>query len=418
MKYICTAIAAFILLPLFSSAQSNFKPGYIVGLKGDTIKGFVDYKDWTRNPKEVNFKSNNSATPQIYTAKDIEAFAVTGVEYYKSYNGKISQNRVDFSNFSVEVDTTYITDAVFLRGLTAGKNVTLLQYSDAIKERYFIAQKNGSAAELVYRGYLGGDDRVTKVFDTKYKQQLQLLRTIYRPDDASLINEIQYTNYNQKALLKIVKKLNNGVDELTMVNQSKSGSRFFAGAGINAGTISFKDNLTPLESSSTSIGPMINVGLDLLFNKNIGKLFLRTELSYSNTKTNLAFGDGQPPSAFSTTNIIMFDRQTISLSPQLIYNISNKQKLKFYAGGGLVLTLSSYNNLQSYREYNNAKLSSPYNLNTLMPVNVTLVAKTGVIINNKIEVQFAYQPPVAINGKTTEYVIKSSSFRAGINYLF
>ncbi|GAB2973445.1 hypothetical protein GCM10027049_04400 [Mucilaginibacter puniceus] len=418
MKNLLALIALLILFPCFLSAQTNFKPGYIVNLKGDTIPGFVDYKDWTRNPKEVNFKSNNAENSQIYSAKDIEAFAVTGVEYYKSYNGKISLNRVDFSNFSVKVDTTYITDAVFLRGLTAGKNVTLLQYSDGIKDRYFIAQKNNPTTELIYRAYLGGNDRVTKVFDTKYKQQLQLLRTIYRPDDASLINEIQYTNYNQKALLKIVKKLNNGVDELTMVSQSKSGVRFFAGAGVNAGTISFKDNITLLESSNTSIGPMINVGLDLLFNKNIGKLFLRTELSYTSTKTRLAFGDGLPPSAFSTTNIIMFDRQMISLSPQLLYNISNKQNLKFYAGGGLVLTLSLYNNKQVYRDYNNTKASSSYNLQSLLPVNVTLVAKTGVTINNKIEIQVAYQPPVAINSATTIYVFKSSSFRAGINYLF
>jgi hypothetical protein len=418
MKYTFNFFAALVLLPFFSIAQTNFKPGYIVTLKGDTIKGFVDYKDWTRNPKDVNFKSNNATNPQIYNAKDIEAFAVTGVEYYKSYNGKISQNRVDFSNFSIEVDTTYITDAVFLRGLSAGKNVTLLQYSDAIKDRYFIAPKNGQVAELVYRAYLGGDDRVTKVFETKYKQQLHILRTVYRPDDASLINEIQNTNYNQKALLKIVKKLNNGVDELTMVSQSKSGFRFFAGAGINAGTISFKDNITLLESSNTNIGPMINVGLDLLFNKNIGKLFLRTELSYTSTKTRLAFGDGLPPSAFSTTNIIMFDRQMISLSPQLLYNISNKQNLKFYAGGGLMLTLSLYNNKQAYRDYNNTKTSSSYNLQSLLPVNVTLVAKTGVTINNKIDIQVAYQPPVAINSATTIYVLKSSSFRAGINYLF
>lgn len=418
MKYIFKLLAALVLFPLFAIAQTNFKPGYIVNLKGDTIKGFVDYKDWTRNPKEVNFKSNNSSTPQIYNAKDVEAFAVTGVEYYKSYQGKISQGRVDFSNFITDVDSTYIVDAVFLRGLTSGKNVTLLQYSDAIKDRYFVAQKNGQTAELVYRAYLGGDDRVTKVFDTKYKQQLQLLRTIYQPDDASLVNEIQLTNYNQKALLKIVKKLNNGIDELKMVNQSKSGVRFYAGAGINAGTISFKDNTAPLKSSSTSIAPMFNVGLDLLFNKNIGKLFLRTELNYTSNKTSLSFGDGLPQSAFSTTNIIMFNRQAISLSPQLIYNISNKQNLKFYAGGGVVLTLSSYSNMQSYREYNNTKLSSSYDLNWLMPVNATLVAKTGIIINNKIEIQLAYQPPVAINSRTIEYVLKSSSFRAGINYLF
>jgi hypothetical protein len=114
----------------------------------------------------------------------------------------------------------------------------------------------------------------------------------------------------------------------------------------------------------------------------------------------------------------MFDRQMISLSPQLLYNISNKQNLKFYAGGGLVLTLSSYNNLQSYREYNNAKLSSHYDLNWLMPVNATLVAKTGLILNNKFEIQLAYQPSVAINSRTIEYVMKSSSFRAGVNYLF
>jgi hypothetical protein len=57
MKYQNKLLLFFFLLPFFSLAQTNYKPGYVVTLKGDTLRGFIDYKEWIKNPKYISFKN-------------------------------------------------------------------------------------------------------------------------------------------------------------------------------------------------------------------------------------------------------------------------------------------------------------------------------------------------------------------------
>ena len=51
MKRIYMLIA--VLLPLLSIAQSNYKPGYVVDIKGDALHGYLDQKEWGHNPKST-----------------------------------------------------------------------------------------------------------------------------------------------------------------------------------------------------------------------------------------------------------------------------------------------------------------------------------------------------------------------------
>jgi hypothetical protein len=93
MKHFNKLLFAIFLLPLFSNAQSNFRPGYVVTLKGDTLHGFIDYREWDRNPAEVNFKKSldNSSTETI-TPKNSAAFSITGFEYYQRFILSVSQD--------------------------------------------------------------------------------------------------------------------------------------------------------------------------------------------------------------------------------------------------------------------------------------------------------------------------------------
>ena len=55
MEKYCTVV--LFLLPLLSIAQANYKSGYVVTLKGDTLRGYINYKEWGRNPKDIDFKA-------------------------------------------------------------------------------------------------------------------------------------------------------------------------------------------------------------------------------------------------------------------------------------------------------------------------------------------------------------------------
>ena len=39
-------------------SQENYIPGYVIKNNNDTVFGFVDYRNWSKNPVMVKFKKN------------------------------------------------------------------------------------------------------------------------------------------------------------------------------------------------------------------------------------------------------------------------------------------------------------------------------------------------------------------------
>src|SRR5579872_52938 len=171
MKHLYPFLSLIFLLPFFASAQSNYKPGYIVNLKGDTSKGFIDYKEWDKNPVKINFKYNLQATEvQKLSVDDINAFAVNSLEYYEKYKVSVSQDQVDVEKLSTGVDTSNSTANIFLRVLEKGKYITLYDYKDDIKNRFFV--KDNALAkpeELIYRTYLNPNEVTQIVTQPRYQ---------------------------------------------------------------------------------------------------------------------------------------------------------------------------------------------------------------------------------------------------------
>jgi hypothetical protein len=76
-----TIIGLILLQTAF--CQENYLKGYIVRLTGDTLHGFIDYRNWDRNPDKISFKEIPNAENAIYTPLTIKAFGVRD-EIYKS----------------------------------------------------------------------------------------------------------------------------------------------------------------------------------------------------------------------------------------------------------------------------------------------------------------------------------------------
>src|SRR6185312_9528515 len=154
MQYLYKLLAFILLIPTASFAQGNFKPGYQVTLHGDTIRGFIDYKEWVRNPDKFTFKKDLNAQPAVYSTQNSTAFGVTGMEYYRRFVVPVSRDNVQVSNLTIGPDTTSVIDTVFLKIVMSGKNVTLFTYKDDIKRRFFVVENSGNARELIYLFYL------------------------------------------------------------------------------------------------------------------------------------------------------------------------------------------------------------------------------------------------------------------------
>ncbi|HTE02093.1 MAG TPA: hypothetical protein VK668_22550 [Mucilaginibacter sp.] len=229
MKYFYRLIFIFSLLPLFSFGQIGYYPGYAVTLKNDTLRGYIDYKNWENNPRVISFKSEAQGQSRKLTVQDIKHFSIDigSLLEFERYEGPISMDKTNIQQLPSARDSVYQQDTVFLKVMQKGKNVVLYSYDDNLKTRFFIAGKpEFKPAELTYRIYYntnstGSADGRT-VYENTYKKQLLILSEQYNVLDEPLQILIGKSSYKDFELVAICSKIN-GISEkdITKTNHEK-----------------------------------------------------------------------------------------------------------------------------------------------------------------------------------------------------
>ena len=59
MKYLIFILLFAVCFSGFS--QTNYQKGFIVSNSGDTTRGFINYKEWGKNPEHISFKTSDDA---------------------------------------------------------------------------------------------------------------------------------------------------------------------------------------------------------------------------------------------------------------------------------------------------------------------------------------------------------------------
>jgi len=400
------------ILPVFCLAQSNFKPGYVVTLKGDTLRGEVDYKEWGHNPAEVRFKSTTGISG-IFTTANTNAFGITGADYYGRFIMPLSMGETDLSRLSVGYDSTAKIDTVFLKLLTKGRYLTLYEYTDNIKTRYLVADKNSSIPkELINIAYLDTAHTNQIITDEKYKNQLIIYAINNGNNSAGLINKIRKTRYTDDiiAIVNII----NGDDAKKTVARHMGGWRLFAGVNVNYGLVDYDSelDLNQYYQQRSVLFPEITVGTDFFHNASIGKLVLRLELSYY-TNTFTEYGVKESLTGPSGTVQRNLKQQAVTLSPTVFCNFYNTRPFKVFAGAGVAIRKYIYN----YHSNIIVEEASTY-YPELPGVSVLLPIYAGVTISNKFQLYFKYRLPEVISSGYEDNNGIANKWGAGIKYLF
>lgn len=332
---------ALSLIPALALAQSNYQKGYVVTNSKDTLNGYIDYKEKSNNPSAISFKSSLEGKPETYNLGTAGAFSIVNFESYERFVVNLSQSSDGKSRLSYGPDTSVVRDTVFLRVIQAGKNVSLYAYTDNIKTRYFLLDKDAREPEELLSGiYFVNESGKTQVID-RYKRQLissMIKYNQYREADQRRLASLPYTS---SALLREVSKING--QETT---REKASFRFFAGAGLSTNKVSYSGKSqfnTPGTTQKTSYTPMFTTGVDLLANPHIGKLVYRAEFSFMMAKGDITTTNVEPIYAYRNHT---FDSYTLAVTPQVLYSFYNSQTLKVYAGVGAGFNFSSNKNNQ------------------------------------------------------------------------
>ena len=189
-------ILLLVALPTVIFAQTNFHQGYVVKTNGDTVKGYIDYREWGQNPLSIDFRVNkDDKQTQQFSPASIKSFQITGLDTYISYSGPISNDRNRFPDLPGKLDTSKVQAAVFLKQLAIGSNLSLYNHIDENKTRYFIAEANAAPVELKYYQYYNDQhDAVERAF---FRGQLILYINKYAPANTGLIGTAQKEAFDE-----------------------------------------------------------------------------------------------------------------------------------------------------------------------------------------------------------------------------
>jgi len=416
MKYLYLFVS-LLFISLSSSAQSNYKSGYVVDLKNDTLKGFIDYKEWEKNPKSFTFKSNlNQSQPQKFSIDNANAFAITGAEYFQKFIFTKSMGATDLNKLSVHIDTSRALDTSFLRIATTGKNVSLYGFTDDNKTRFYtVSHKDHQLKELDYYIYYRASDNNTFQTIYTFRSQLQDLADSYNIKSHKLDEKLKYANYQERDIKAIV-ELINGENSQDTKQSSVSGVRYFAGAGARFNKLETGGGATffPNGTNVSITSPVLSGGIDIFKNKYTQKIIFRTEI-------NLSTGHYTIPATVinggGTTATLDFKQNTAQLAPQLIYNIYSTNNFKISIDAGVSLNFSSYSKNSYVMNFNNVSTIERENYADFEKFYFAFNTKVGFVIGNKIElyVSRAFSSPISQAVATPATI---SYYQAGLNYLF
>jgi len=409
-----------LLLPVFVFAQSNYKPGYVVNLKGDTLKGFINYKEWNQNPSAINFKTAVAdKVSKKLTTDDIKFFNIDGFESYQKFTGAISTDYTDAAHLSYGRDTTFKVTSVFLKIIADGKNVMLLAYVDDIRSHYYIEEAPLYAPkELVYHIHIDNNAQigaVKTVVDNDYITQLYFLAQKYNMLTTDLQLDMEHMSYNGDDIIKIVNKIN-GVTEAsaTRNNGTNSKIKLFAGVGVSVTNsvpeaVAFKSLGA---TNYTSVLPFVTAGFNLPLNANIERLILRCELTIGGIHYYTSYNNKAYP---YLPVVYKYSSIESALTPQILYNFFNTDDLKFFGSLGFSFSYYKYSNASYAQKNGDSVPFSSANPYEFVSFNIPIVFKAGIRLHKKLEIYTSY---ISTSPVSTDEVFRLnfSSFQTGLNY--
>ncbi len=256
MKLTRLIIVGLIAFTGILKAQTDFRPGYILSIAGDTIYGEIDYRGDILMSSVCKFKNSDNTIVE-YSPNDIMAYRFIDSKYY----------------VSKEVDS----NMVFLEYLIKGK-ISIYYLRDLDGEQYYLDKEKVALTEIPYEeGIKYKDDEQYFYSSTKHFGVLKYYMQD-APDMQKRIKRIRTPqNHN---LIQLAEDYHNAVcDGEKCIIFEKERPLLSIDPEIVGGLINFKETKSKYFSNG---GLITNIWLPGLSEK----LYLRTGLLYS--KTDLA----------------------------------------------------------------------------------------------------------------------------------
>jgi len=334
-------IIFFQLFFIDAFSQSNYQPGLIQKIDGEIIHGWIDYRQWERNPKKILFREKMENESQMYSVKDLSEFAVTGEDTYRKAIVTKDMRPVELTYLTTDTQDTVLADTVFLRELVKSAELSLYELNDE-KHHFYIQYSTGDYNELIYKVYLYENGLEKR---TIYRQQLLTYLPNSRQDYDKISFRINNARYVEKDLIAIVRLLDNeAVSATAKAKSEKNKPSFFISGGGQVSFIKFKGfpDISDLNYSK-KVTPAISIGMDIFSKRSLSDFIIRFELTYSSL---IYEGDKTGADNFMAPikeRTYSLKLNNVTPSVAFLYSfLQKKDSYKVYAGVKIGYNFTSY----------------------------------------------------------------------------
>ena len=241
MKKILLRIITGLLLTTIveiAISQHDFREGYIVTLKNDTVYGLIDFSSPQNNARQCFFREDSLSEVRKHTPYELSAYAFNNSKYYIS-------KRIPFADSSQLFYLEYLIDGI----------INLYYFNDLGEDQYFI-EKDDQLYPLTNEKTVYKKDG--KNYKKESKKYIGTLKWLMQ-DANQLFKEIDKTDFNHLSLIQTTQDYHDMVcdDKECIVYYKKqkklNDSKWRIGVGVSIEYIYTKVEMSTKFSNNTLI---------------------------------------------------------------------------------------------------------------------------------------------------------------------
>jgi hypothetical protein len=357
-KISLSVLLTFICMTAFG--KDKYLPGYIIQLNGDTIKGFIAYRNWNANPERIFFKRDLSFPREGYSSTEIKGFKVSD-ELYISAIVIIDKSEISNEGLEESEEGILIIDTVFLQTMIQGTKSLYYYIEKNIKAQFYI--KQDTAYELLlYKKYReqqvirGTSLALDEGFLMKQKYENAVIEkkpflnqlAIYLQDCPDIQSTFNTTAYTKESLEKLFHNYYECINSKMAFQKKTEMTLIETGvlSGLSVTTVTFSGDYNK-HLVNADIEPSVNYSgglfISFIFPRNFRRWSFNSELLYAAYKINPTYTEYINENEY-TIHTSTINLSYVKINPMIRYSYPVGNSFLFLnAGISLGFTVSKTN---------------------------------------------------------------------------
>jgi hypothetical protein len=254
-----------VLLPLFvggttAIAQTNFRPGYVLPLSGDTLRGEVDSRGAQRNARLARFRSAPGAAITEYKPQQLRGYGFTGDRVYQTEVVLLA----DSTQHQTLLDPTAsaVKRTSFLEIIEQGAASLLYLRDDNSNDHYYLRMLGQPVQELIQTTRQVVENGVTyQRKSDEFRRTLAAATQQCLPLQAS-INGLRYSQTDLARLIRRYNECIGGPSVSVASATRKNHVQLGVMVGGERSQLTLRDyNITA--KATSSVGPVVGLAASL-----------------------------------------------------------------------------------------------------------------------------------------------------------